>query len=307
MVWWIAAWAAPAVETEAAQPDTAVEEPAEAPVEDPGPYVIPSLGAELPSALQTGQLEAGEDDGSLKAALAQYGMDEGDFDKPALIRGGWFLRPRVAIAQLFGASRGPVALRLGFAAGRRFWTIQALPIQLAADVGLRGTVPIGGATGRRVEGFANVGPWLGPARIQLGLGARWERERWHGKTAELMDAIHLGPMLQLAFDLDFLQANVGFHPTWKLWGDRPRAAVADPLLPQIANETTWSAGLAAPIGIFRLGGDVAWRDTAVGGLFEVGLMLGLDLTAIRRAARRKKPEPDASDGAEAPAPTEEVP
>ncbi|MEZ4322051.1 MAG: hypothetical protein R3F61_31555 [Myxococcota bacterium] len=250
------------------------EEP-EPPSDPPEPVVfeIPPVEHALPSATRRlKDLEAlSSDPAELDALLEAAGFEGDDFGFGSLVRGAWYVRPRFAVASLFRPDEGGSAVRLGFSAGRRFWTLEALPVQLAADIGLRGTAPIGAANGRRLEAQGAIGPWLGPARIQLSAGAKWERERWIQKAYELDDAWFLTLGGAVAFDFERVAVNVGVTPAFLLSGDRPRATAGDPALPVIGTETEWSAGIAIPLNPIGIALDASWRDTAIGGLLEVGV------------------------------------
>lgn len=242
------------------------------PEDEPETYELPTLDFELPSALETNSLEAPEDDGSFEQVVSElgpmaYGFGARDYKLAKLLQGGLYLRPRLAFSQLIG-SPGPIAMRLGATLGYRFGG-RARTVQWTGDVNLRATAPVGGASGHRVELNGHVGPWVSVVRLQVGVHMRWERERWRRKLVEAENALYLGPSVQFGLDARYVQFLVGVAPTWRLAGNRPPASAGDPVFPDFANETTWLAGIAVPLKTVRLQADASWRDTEIGGLFEV--------------------------------------
>jgi len=269
MLWIALGWAQ---EAEPAEEPT-IEEPAAS--EPPRSFEIPPLDTPLPSATRSRkELEAlSSDPAELEALLAESGFEMDDFRVGSLVRGAWYIRPSFSVATLLRGQQGGTAARLGFAAGRRFWTLEALPIQLAADLGIRGTAPVGAANGRRLEAQAAIGPWLGPLRVQLSAGARWERERWAKKSLELVDAGFVTAGVGLGLDLQAVQLNLGLTPAFGIAGARPRATAGGPLLPVIGTETVYSVGLGLPIRPLGFALDGSWRDTVIGGVLEIGLSI----------------------------------
>lgn len=273
---------------EAASPEPSTAEPAEPATEPAGAdeadvYTMPTLDFELPSALETNSLEAPEDDGSFDAVASElgpmaYGFGARDYKLAKLLQGGLYLRPRLAFSQLIG-SPGPIAARLGATLGYRFGG-RAKTVQWTGDVNLRATAPVGGASGHRLELNGHVGPWISRLRVMVGVHLRWERERWRQKLVEAENALHLGPSVQLGLDARYVQLIVGVAPTWKLAGLRNPASVADPLFPDFADETTWLVGVALPLQTVRLQADATWRDTEIGGLFEVSAGFHVKLPAL---------------------------
>lgn len=277
----------PAVEPDVpVDTDVPADPPPEEPVE-PEVFEIPPTDTPLPSATRRIDELERLSEGDLAAALEEAGLDPDLFDRPALIRGAWYVRPRLALHQLVRDGDDGTAVRLGVSAGRRWWTVEALPIQLAADLGLRATAPVGEGNGRRVELAGHIGPWLGPVRLELGAVARWERERWLAGSLELADAVHVGPELTAGLDARVLQLSLGVQPGWQVVGERPPAKDGDPVLPTLGDETVWSASLGIPLVPIGFVFDGSWRDTVVGGSLEVGLTLQL---AFGRGQRAEDPE-----------------
>lgn len=243
-------------------PDPPVQEDAE-----PEVFTIEPIDVPLPSA--TRRLSELDSD----VTLEDLGLDPEVYDRPALIRGAWFVRPQLSYQRLIREDEGGGALRLGAWAGRRWWTLEALPVQLAADVGLRATAPVGQGRGHRVEALGHIGPWLGPVRIELGLLARWEAESWRKRSVILKPALQVGPEVGIGFDADVVRAYVGVTPVWNVAGDRAKSR--DSVLPRLGDETSWRAGLAVPIQSLVVGVDTSYRDTEIGGFFEAGLSMQL--------------------------------
>ena len=272
MLWMALAWAQ---EAEPAEDPPAVDEPAAA--QPPRSFEIPPIDTPLPSATRRLRelQELSSDPAELEALLNESGFEMDDFRVGSLVRGGWYIRPSFAVSTLLRGQQGGTAARLGFAAGRRFWTLEALPIQLSADLGIRGTAPVGAANGRRLELQGAIGPWLGPARVQLSVGTRWERERWAKKSLELVDAGFVTAGLGLGLDLRAVQLNLGITPAFGIGDARPRATAGDPLLPVIGTETVYSAGLGLPIRPLGIAVDGSWRDTVIGSVLELGLSIQL--------------------------------
>lgn len=278
-----------ATETESESGETeAKDTTTEAGTADPEEvYTLPTLDFELPSALESNSLEAPPDDGSFAAVTDQigplgFGFDERDYKLAKLLQGGIYLRPRLAFSQLIG-NPGPIAVRMGATLGYRFGG-RARTVQWTGDVNLRATAPVGGASGHRVEFNGLVGPWVSRLRLQVGVHSRWERERWRKKLVEAETALYLGPNVQLGVDAEVVQFLFGVAPTWKLAGNRDPASVADPLFPDFAHETTWLVGLAVPLNAVRLQGDATYRDTEIGGLFEVSVGFHVSLPGLLGAA-----------------------
>lgn len=280
---------APEASESPAETEDSEQDPAEtAPEAEPPPtFEIPPLEAPLPSATRTVKdLEAiTSDPEELERLMEEAGFEPGEFAVGSLVRGRWYVRPRFSVTSLFRPDEGGSGVRMGFSAGRRFWTLEDLPVQLAADIGVHGTAPIGAANGRRLGAHAAIGPWLGPARIQLEAGARWERERWIQKQYELQDAGLVTFGASVAFDFRQIQLNVGFTPAFRVAGERARATSGDPVFPVLGTETEWRAGLGVPINPIGLAFDVTWRDTAIGGILDVGL--NIQFTPRRRGTPKK--------------------
>ena len=267
----------PATDGTDAMPAQAEPVEPEAPPEPPKVYTIPPIDDERPNALIT-RRDVPDDGASIDAFLRETGISLEDFDRPALVHSSWFFRPHTAIAQLIGDDLGGApAFRFGFSAGRRYATAQAVPVQLLSELGIRFTAPVGGGIGRRLEGFASIGPWLGPVRVQLGLHVRSERERWRRRSLDLQEALLMGGELQVALDLKYVNLDVAVLPMAILAGPRLSARERDPSLPVIASETEYAAGIGIQPGSlgFRVTG--SWRDTAIGSLLEVGGSLSIML------------------------------
>lgn len=266
------------VATPEEEPEATSEEEPEAPAPaEAKVYTLPSIEGELPSALTTRD-EVPESEGSIDDFLRSTGIELEDFERPALVRGSWFFRPHTGVAQLVGdAEGGAPAFRFGFSAGRRYATVQALPVQVMSEIGVKATLPVGGAVGRRVEAFAGIGPWLGPVRVQLGLHVRSEREQWRQRSLDLQDALLIGGDLQVALDLQYVNVSVGILPMSIVAGDRPSAREGDPVLPVIASETVYSAGVGIQPGLVGVRVHGSWRDTSIGGLLEVGALVAIQL------------------------------
>lgn len=269
MIWLLPAFAQEPIEPDEPEAEPELEEPA---AEEPEIFTIDPIDVPLPSATRRLSELEGSD-----VTLADLGLDEDLYERAALIRGAWFLRPQIVYQRLVRDEGGGGALRLGAWAGRRWWTLEALPIQLAADLGIRATAPVGQGVGHRVEALGHVGPWLGPARIELGFVLRWEQEKWRGRTVVLANALHLGPELGVGFDLEVVRLHGSVTPVWKLAGDRGSAKDGDPVFPRLGHETTWSAGVGVPIDVVTIALDASWRDTAVGGFLEAGMSIQLVL------------------------------
>lgn len=272
-----------ASEPAASEPTASEPEVFEPAASEPEVFEIPAFEHALPSATRR-LSELGADDAEVAAALEALGLDPDAFDRPALVRGAWFVRPRLAWHQLVRDGDDGSAMRLGLSAGRRWWTMEALPVQVAADLGVRATAPVGQGVGRRLEAVGHVGPWLGPVRVELGAVLRWERERWFGKTVELADAWMLGPEIGLGVDARWLRLGISVAPTWRVAGDRAPARDGSPVLPTLGDETTWSAAVGVPLSPIGFTVDASWRDTVIGGGLEVGLSLHVSVK------RKRKPE-----------------
>ena len=129
---------------------------------------------------------------------------------------------------------------------------------------------------RTLEIEGAIGPWFGPFRVQLAAGAKWERERWIQRTYELDDAVFVKLGGGVALDFTKVQVNAGVSPAFAVAGDRVRATAGDPVLPVIGTETEWSFGLGVPLEPIGFSLDASWRDTAIGGLLEVGVSFQLN-------------------------------
>lgn len=260
----------PASETTAEEPPPPKTEPTSTDV-----FQLPTVGP-LPSALQERKPELDEENAALVEMLKAAGFDEEDFEQPKLLRSSWYFRPTTAIAQLVGDEEGgPVALRLGVDFGHRWSTHAILPVQAMAQAGVRASAPMFGARGRRLEGYANVGPWLGPVRLQVGLNARWEQERWRRRTLLLDDSVLVGGEVMAALDTGPLLLSAAVQPLFQVAGERARPD--DAVLPVLGHETlyTFGAGLQGK----RLGvrAHTSWRDTVIGSLLEIGMSLNVRL------------------------------
>jgi hypothetical protein len=267
--------------SEDVQPPSDVPATADTPAAAP-PAVVHTLqpAGALPSALSTPEAEAVDTRLDLSAIARATGLDLDTMGPSLLIHGSWFVRPEYTVEQLVGPlTRGPAALRLGVSAGRRYATIQQLPVQAWAAFGLRASAPFFGARGHRLEAFLEGGPWLGPVQLQVGFRARQERERWRRRTLELVADVLLGPELGFAVDAGPLTIGGSIHPLFAL-GDRPDARSASPVLPVLGDETVYAAHLGIRPGVFGLRGQFGWRETAIGGLFDVGVSVTFDPGAL---------------------------
>lgn len=93
----------------------------------------------------------------------------------------------------------------------------------------------------------------------------------------LDDATFVGGDLQVALDVGKANLSLGLLPLVEVAGDRPSAREGDPVLPVLGTETVYSAGLGVQPGVFGLRVHGSWRDTAIGGLLEVGASLSARL------------------------------
>jgi hypothetical protein len=185
--------------------------------------------------------------------------------KPFRIRGRFYGKPLLAVTGLGGRA----AMRIGAAAGHRWWQLGDSFVVVGGETRLEASAPVGGARGYTFALGHFAGPWVGPVGVRIGPDLRADRAVWGDET--LPATLALGPQLTLSLDAKVAQAFVGVEPAWYLAGERAPVDWSASPLPGVGDDTTWMAGVAVPVGIFHWMAQGSAQATPLGSVWEAGL------------------------------------
>jgi hypothetical protein len=234
--------------------------------EEPAPTEIPPV-EDLPSAIDTLDQSHNDVQGEREGVALTQQMADWVSLPGSLVRGRMLARPLLGVA----AHDQRFALRVGGALGHQWWTMTESTVQLGGESRLELLVPMGGATGYRVELGTRAGPWLGPVGLRVGPLLRLDRERWGEEL--LSTALLVGGGADLSLLLGPVVLLAGVEPGWAVAGERPDA-LSGPL-PALGTETAWRAGLGTTGQPVQFSLELTDRQTAVGPVIEASLSMRL--------------------------------